>query len=154
MQAEQIAEGKKKELVRAYLAGRQQSEPTIVDFGDVGSPNSPERNAAVRELMKRHIGGGAVRKAQKENKKQAKKVVKSILKHQVTEVTLGAGETYGSSSYQERLEKERKKQKQEKETQRQNDTNAARRSFRTTGMRVTHRGQPGVIRDGEFIPDT
>ena len=61
----ELAEGKKKEakierLKSAYLIGRQQSTPKIVDYGG-GEPNSPEREAAIKNMM-RNSGGGAVRK--------------------------------------------------------------------------------------------
>lgn len=73
-----IAEGKKKELIAAYLAGRQQSTPKIVDYGG-GEPNSPERAEAIRRMMKDGIGGKAVQRAQERRVKEAKKAVKSIL---------------------------------------------------------------------------
>ena len=73
-----IAEGKKKEMIASYLAGRQQSTPKIYDYGG-GEPNSDERAEAIRNLM-RDSGGGAVRKRQKQNLKQAKTAVKQILK--------------------------------------------------------------------------
>lgn len=74
-----IAEGKKKELIAAYLAGRQQSTPKIVDYGG-GEPNSPERAEAIKRMMKDGIGGGAVRRAQKKKVKEAKKAIKQIKK--------------------------------------------------------------------------
>ena len=73
-----IAEGKKKEMIASYLAGRQQSTPKIVDYGG-GEPNSPERAAAIKNMM-RDSGGGAVLKRQKQNLIQEKTAVKQILK--------------------------------------------------------------------------
>ena len=72
-----LVEGKKKELMRAYLAGRDQSEPVIKDYG-TSAPNSPERNAQIAAMM-RDSGGGAIRRAQKEKLKQAKKTAKRIM---------------------------------------------------------------------------
>lgn len=74
-----IAEGKKKELIAAYLAGRQQSTPKIVDYGG-GEPNSPERAAAIKSMMKSGIGGKAVQRAQERKVKEAKKAIKHLKK--------------------------------------------------------------------------
>lgn len=73
-----IAEGKKKEMIASYLAGRQQSTPKIVDYGG-GEPNSDERLEAIKNMMK-NSGGGAVRREQEKKLKQAKTAVKQILK--------------------------------------------------------------------------
>ena len=73
-----IAEGKKKEMIASYLAGRQQSTPKIVDHGG-GEPNSDERREAIKNMMK-NIGGKAVRREQEKKLKQAKTAVKQILK--------------------------------------------------------------------------
>ena len=73
-----IAEGKKKEMIASYLAGRQQSTPKIVDHGG-GEPNSDERREAIKNMMK-NIGGKAVRREQEKKLKQAKTTVKQILK--------------------------------------------------------------------------
>jgi hypothetical protein len=75
-----ICEGKKKELVAAYLAGREQASPEIKDYGD-SAPNSPERDAQIKAMM-RDSGGGAIKKAQKQRLKQAVKAVKRIQKNQ------------------------------------------------------------------------
>jgi len=73
-----ISEGKKKQLVAAYLAGREQASPEIKDYGN-SSPNSPERAAQIAAMM-RDSGGGAIKKAQKQRLKQAVKAVKRIQK--------------------------------------------------------------------------
>lgn len=77
-----LVEGKKKEeikrLAHAYLAGRQQSTPQVVDYGD-SAPNSPERAAQIKQMMKSQ-GGGAIHKAQKQQMKQATKTAKKIMK--------------------------------------------------------------------------
>ncbi len=76
-----LLEGKKKDIVRAYLAGRENAaEPQIKDYG-TSAPNSPERAAQIKAMMK-DSGGGAVRKAQNEKLKQAKKAAKRIIKDQ------------------------------------------------------------------------
>lgn len=79
-----LVEGKKKEererLTHAYLAGTQQSEPKIVDYGN-SAPNSPERTAQIRQMMK-DSGGVAIRKAQKQKINQARKAAKRIMKDQ------------------------------------------------------------------------
>ena len=76
-----LVEGKKKEIIRAYIQGREQAaEPQIKDYG-TSEPNSPERNAQIQAMM-RDSGGGAVRKAQKEKLNQAKKAAKRIIKGQ------------------------------------------------------------------------
>ena len=75
-----LVEGKKKEIIRAYIQGREQAaEPQIKDYG-TSEPNSPERNAQIQAMM-RDSGGGAVRKAQKEKLNQAKKAAKRIMKN-------------------------------------------------------------------------
>lgn len=76
-----LIEGKKKEIKRlksAYLVGRQQSTPKIVDYGD-SAPNSPERAAQVAAMMKMS-GGGAVRKEIKKRENDAEKAAKKLLK--------------------------------------------------------------------------
>jgi len=75
-----ICEGKKKELVAAYLAGREQASPEIKYYGD-SAPNSPERDAQIKAMM-RDSGGGSVRRAQKQKLKQAVKAVKKIQKEE------------------------------------------------------------------------
>ena len=75
-----ICEGKKKELVAAYLAGREQASPEIKYYGD-SAPNSPERDAQIKAMM-RDSGGGAIKRAQKQRLKQAVKAVKRIQKNQ------------------------------------------------------------------------
>jgi hypothetical protein len=75
-----LLEGKKKDIVRAYLAGRENAaEPQIKDYG-TSAPNSPERDDQIRAMMK-DSGGGAVRRAQKEKLNQAKKAAKRIMKN-------------------------------------------------------------------------
>jgi hypothetical protein len=76
-----LIEGKKKEiktLKSAYLLGREQSTPKIVDYGG-GEPNSPEREAAIKNMM-RNSGGGAVRKEIKKRENDAEKAAKKLLK--------------------------------------------------------------------------
>ena len=76
-----LIEGKKKEIKRlksAYLIGRQQSTPKIVDYGG-GEPNSDERAAAIRNMMM-NSGGGAVRKEIKKRENDAEKAAKKLLK--------------------------------------------------------------------------
>lgn len=76
-----LVEGKKKELIHAYLRGREEaSEPEIVDYGN-SAPNSPERAAQIKAMMK-DSGGGAIRKAQKQKINQARKSAKRIIKDQ------------------------------------------------------------------------
>ena len=75
-----LVEGKKKELIHAYLKGREEaSEPKVVDYGQ-SEPNSPERAAQIKAMMKDQ-GGGAIRKAQNQRMKQAKKAAKRIMKN-------------------------------------------------------------------------
>ena len=75
-----LVEGKKKDLVRAYIAGRENAaEPQIKDYG-TSAPNSKERDAQIKAMMK-DSGGGAVRRAQKEKLNQAKKAAKRIMKN-------------------------------------------------------------------------
>ena len=76
-----LIEGKKKEIKRlksAYLAGREQATPQIVNYGD-SAPNSPKRAAQVAAMMKMS-GGGAVRKVIKQRENDAEKAAKKILK--------------------------------------------------------------------------
>ena len=75
-----ISEGKKKQLVAAYLAGREQASPEIKNYGD-SAPNSPERDAQIKAMM-RDSGGGAIKRAQKQRLKQAVKAVKRIQKEE------------------------------------------------------------------------
>ena len=75
-----LVEGKKKDaLVRAYMAGSEQAPPKVVDYGN-SEPNSPERNAQIQAML-RNSGGGAVKKAQRQKLKKAKKVAKRIMKN-------------------------------------------------------------------------
>lgn len=76
-----ICEGKKSErkaLVGAYLAGREQAPSQIVDYGS-SEPNSPERAAQIKAMMK-DSGGSAIKKAQQQRLKTAVKAVKRIQK--------------------------------------------------------------------------
>jgi hypothetical protein len=137
----EILEGKKKDLKRlksAFMAGQQQAEPKIVNI-PAGKPNSPERDEAIRKLM-RVSGGGAVRKAIKEKEKKAEKSAKNILNQE--------GFSYGSKSYQQELEKKRKKEAEEKETQRQQNADAARRAFRIKGIPFSDaKGKGHIVND-------
>ena len=86
-QFKELAEGKKKKekkekiegLKNAYLAGQELAPRQAVNI-PAGEPNSPERDAAIKKLMRHHSGGGAVRSAIKEREKKAEKVAKNILK--------------------------------------------------------------------------
>ena len=151
----EILEGKKKDLKRiksAYMAGQELAPPQVMNI-PAGEPNSPERAAAIKELM-RASGGGAVRKAIKEKEKKAEKAAKNILKQQ-------EGFSYGSKSFQQELEKKRKQEAEEKETQRQKNADSARNAFRHEGGMVSYEKDPktGKIVCGRrtkngFTPDT
>ena len=145
----EILEGKKKKakiekLKIAYLAGREQAEPKVVNI-PAGEPNSPERDRAIRELM-RASGGGVVRKAIKEKEKKAEKAAKNILNQE--------GFSYGSKSFQQELEKKRKQEAEEKETQRQKNADSARRAFRTKGIPFSDSKGKGHIVNGVKQYDT
>lgn len=76
-----LLEGNKKAekaLTQAYLAGAQQAPAKVVNYGDT-APNSPERAAQIKQLMKDQ-GGGAVTNAQNQRLKQARKTAKRIIK--------------------------------------------------------------------------
>jgi hypothetical protein len=144
----ELAEGKKKDIKRlksAYLAGQQQAQPRIVDI-PAGEPNSPERAAAVKQLMQMS-GGGAIRRAQKEKEEQAEKAAKKLLKKE--------GFSYGSKEYQGKLEKQRKEAEQRRRQEMQQRREELRRE-RTSGrgIRAVHKGQSGWMKDGKFTPDT
>ena len=143
----EILEGKKKDRKRlksAFMAGQQQAEPKVVNI-PAGEPNSPERDRAIRELM-RASGGGAVRKAIKEKEKKAEKAAKNILNQE--------GFSYGSKSFQQELEKKRKQEAEEKETQRQQNADSARRAFRTKGIPFSDSKGKGHIVNGVKNYDT
>jgi hypothetical protein len=144
----ELAEGKKKDIKRlksAYLAGQQQAGPRIVDI-PAGEPNSPERAAAVKQLMQMS-GGAAIRRAQKEKEEQAEKAAKKLLKKE--------GFSYGSKEYQGKLEKQRKETEQRRRQEMQQRREELRRE-RTSGrgIRAVHKGQSGWMKDGKFTPDT
>ena len=147
----ELVEGKKKEkkklegLKSAYLAGREQATPQIVNYGD-SAPNSPERAAQVAAMM-RMSGGGAVKKAIKQRENDAKKAAKRILSQE--------GFSYGNKSYQQKLEKKRKEteeRKRKEEEQRRRELYHER--TRGRGIRAVHKGKSGWIKDGVFTPDT
>jgi hypothetical protein len=143
----EIVEGKKKDRKRlksAFMAGQQQAEPKVVNI-PAGEPNSPERAAAIRELM-RASGGGAVRKAIKEKEKKAEKAAKNILNQE--------GFSYGSKSFQQEWEKKRKQKAAEEETQRQQNADSARRAFRTKGIPFIDEKGKGHIVNGVKQYDT
>ena len=147
----ELAEGKKKRekierLKNAYLAGREQAPRQAVNI-PAGEPNSQERSAAIKELLRYHSGGGAVRKAIKKREKDATKAAENILKQQ-------EGFSYGSKSFQQELEKKRKKEAEEKETQRQQNADSARRAFRTTGIPFSDAKGKGRIVNGVKHYDT
>ncbi len=145
----ELAEGKKKEIKRlksAYIAGREQAAPQIVNYGD-SAPNSPERASQIAAMM-RDSGGGAVKKAIKQKEKQAEKTVKKLLKQQ-------EGFSYGSKEYQKQLEKKRTEAKQNKEQERKKTSDALySERTRGRGIRAVHKGQSGYMKDGKFTPDT
>ena len=148
----EILEGKKKDLKRlesAFMAGQQQAEPKIVNI-PAGKPNSPERDEAIRQLM-RVSGGGAVRKAIKEKEKKAKKAAKNILNQQQEGLSI--------KKSQQELEKKRKeaeKQKQQERQQRSSELYHER--TRGPGMVSYEKDDSGVVRrgrrkNGVFTPD-
>ena len=145
----ELAEGKKKDLKRlksVYMAG-QELQPSPVLNIPAGEPNSPERAAAIKKLM-RASGGGAVRSAIKNRENKAEKVSKNILKQQQE------GFSYGSKSFQQELEKKRKKEAEEKETQRkQRSSDLYNERTRGRGVRARSKGKEGWIKDGKFTPD-
>ena len=155
----ELAEGKKKkekikELENAYLAGREHAPRQAVNI-PAGEPNSQERSAAIKELLRYHSGGGAVRKAKEKREREAKRVAKNILKQQQE------GFSYGSKSFQQELEKKREQEAEEKETQRQKNADSARNAFRHEGGMVSYEKDPktGKIVRGRrtkngFTPDT
>jgi hypothetical protein len=146
----ELAEGKKKDIKRlksAYLAGQQQAEPKIVNI-PAGEPNSPERAAAVKQLMQMS-GGREVRKAKEKREREAKRAAKNILKQQQE------GFSYGSKSYQQELEKKRKEKEEQRRTQAQQTRDQLyRERTRGRGIRAVHKGQSGWMKDGKFTPDT
>jgi hypothetical protein len=143
----ELIEGKKKDLKRlksAYMAG-QELQPSPVLNIPAGEPNSPERAAAIKKLM-RASGGGAVRSAIKNRENKAEKVSKNILKQQQ--------EGFSSKSFQQELEKKRKKEAEEKETQRkQRSSDLYNERTRGRGVRARSKGKEGWIKDGKFTPD-
>ena len=147
----ELVEGKKKKekierLKSAYMAG-QELQPSPVLNIPAGEPNSPERAATIKKLM-RASGGGAVRSAIKNRENKAEKVSKNILKQQQE------GFSYGSKSFQQELEKKRKKEAEEKETQRQQNADSARKAFRTKGVPFSDANGKGHIRNGIKHYDT
>ena len=144
----ELIEGKKKDLKRlksAYMAG-QELQPSPVLNIPAGEPNSPERASAIKKLMQAS-GGGAVRSAIKKREKKAEKAAKNILKQQ-------EGFSYGSKSFQQELEKKRKKEAEEKETQRkQRSSDLYNERTRGRGVRARSKGKEGWIKDGKFTPD-
>jgi hypothetical protein len=90
------------------------------------------------------IGGKAIRNA-----------------YDIKEVTLGAGETYGSPAYQRRRTKEEAEAKEKRQKEAEQRNNAARDAFRREGGMVSYEKDPEtgkVVRgrrtkDG-FTPDT
>jgi SMC interacting uncharacterized protein involved in chromosome segregation len=147
----ELVEGKKKKekierLKSAYMAGQEQAPRQAVNI-PAGEPNSPDRAAAIKELMRHHSGGGAVRRAVKEREKKAENVAKKLLKQQ-------EGFSYGSKDFQQELEKKRKKEAEEKETQRQQNADSARKAFRTKGVPFSDANGKGHIRNGIKHYDT
>jgi hypothetical protein len=148
----ELAEGKKKEIKRlksAYIAGREQAAPQIVNYGD-SAPNSPERAAQIAAMM-RDSGGGAVKKAIKQRVKQAEKVAKRLLNQ----------EGFSIKKTQKELEKKRKESEQRRSAEMQGLTSAARSAFRHgEGMISYEKGPDGKVvrgrrtKDGKFTPDT
>ena len=147
----ELVEGKKKKkkkleaLKSAYLAGREQATPQIVNYGD-SAPNSPERAAQVAAMM-RMSGGGAVKKAIKQRENDAKKAAERILSQE--------GFSYGNKSYQQELERQReeKKKRREKEAEQRREALYHERIY-GLGIRAVHKGKSGWIKDGVFTPDT
>ena len=154
----ELAEGKKKkekikELENAYLAGREQAPRQAVNI-PAGEPNSQERSAAIKELLRYHSGGGAVRKAKEKREREAKRVAKNILKQQQE------GFSYGSESYQKELERKRKQEAEERETKRkQRSSDLYRERVHGDGMVSYEKDKKsGVVRrgrrkNGVFTPD-
>ena len=143
----ELIEGKKKDLKRlksAYMAGQELAPRQAVNI-PAGEPNSPERAAAIKELM-RASGGGAVRKEIAKKEKKAEKAAKNILNQE--------GFSYGSKSFQQELEKKRKQEAEEKETQRQQNADSARRAFRTKGIPFSDAKGKGHIVNGVKQYDT
>ena len=143
----ELAEGKKKDLKRlesAFMAGQQQAEPKIVNI-PAGKPNSPERDRAIRELM-RVSGGGAVRKAIKEKEKKAKKAAKNILNQQQ--------EGFSIKKSQQELEKKRKEatQRMKQEAEQRREKLRQERVY-GSGIRGRSGGKDGWFKDGKFTPD-
>jgi hypothetical protein len=148
----EIVEGKKKDRKRlksAFMAGQQQAEPKVVNI-PAGEPNSPERDAAIKKLM-RASGGGAVRKAIKEKEKKAEKAAKNILNQE--------GFSYGSKSFQQELEKQREEAKKRIKKEAEQRNNVARNAFRREGGMISYeKGPDGKVvrgrrtKDG-FTPD-
>ena len=101
---------------------------------------------------------------EKELKKLRKKELeKPRKKSKVDEgkVILGKGETYGSTGYQDRLEKKTKEAKERKEEEAKQRNNAARNTFRHEGGMVSYEKDPktGKVVRGRrtkngFTPDT
>ena len=143
----ELIEGKKKDLKRlksAYMAGQELAPRQAVNI-PAGEPNSPERAAPIKELM-RASGGGAVRKEIAKKEKKAEKAAKNILNQE--------GFSYGSKSFQQELEKKRKQEAEEKETQRQQNADSARRAFRTKGIPFSDSKGKGNIVNGVKQYDT
>ena len=84
----------------------------------------------------------------KKRENKAEKAVKNILKQQQE------GFSYGSKSFQQELEKKRKKEAEEKETQRQQNADSARRAFITKGIPFSDSKGKGHIVNGVKHYDT
>ena len=108
--------------------------------------------------------GGTGRKAIENVIKQREKELKKLRKKSKVDegkVILGKGETYGSTGYQDRLEKKTKEAKERIKKEAEQRNNAARNEFRHEGGMVSYEKDPKtgkVVRgrrtkDG-FTPDT
>ena len=147
----ELAEGKKKKekierLKSAYMAVQEQAPRQAVNI-PAGEPNSPDRAAAIKELMRHHSGGGAVRRAVKEREKKAENVAKKLLKQQ-------EGFSYGSKDFQQQLEKKNAEAKKKKEQERQQtSSDLYNERTRGRGIRSRSKGRDGWIKNGVFTPD-
>jgi hypothetical protein len=151
----ELIEGKKKKekiegLKNAYMAGQELAPRQAVNI-PAGEPNSPKRDAAIKELMRHHSGGGAVRSAIKEREKKAEKAAKNILNQE--------GFSYGSKSFQQELEKRRKEAEQRKKEEAEQRREQLRQErVHGDGMVSYEKDGSGVVRrgrrkDGKFTPD-
>jgi hypothetical protein len=144
-----IAEGKKKKeksnLPPNADPDTYQELPNGVIKYKLKPTNPPNKPLGKKEVFKQlakqgGIGGKAIEKAQKKAKKLEKQ------QHE--------GFSYSDREFQDKLEKTRKEKKQKEAQVRQKmSSDAHNERVRGRGIRATHKGQSGWMKDGKFTPD-